>query len=216
MASYDDVPDDELTRRLKVPRVVALDEVGSTLDVAHSLAAEGALAGTVIVADSQSAGRGRMGRGWRSAPGAGVWLTMIERPAAGPALDVLSLRVGIELAPALDPFAAKPVRLKWPNDLYVGDRKLGGVLVEARWRDGVPEWVAIGVGVNVVTPEEEPRAIGLAPGASRLDVLGAMVPAIRAAATRSGQLTASEIAAFSARDLAAGRRCELPVAGKVI
>ena len=60
---------------------------------------------------------------------------MIERPRDAAALDVLSLRVGLALAPALDAFAGSAVRLKWPNDLYVGARKLGGILVEARWRD---------------------------------------------------------------------------------
>ena len=71
------------------------------------------------------------------------------------------------MAPALDAFAASAVRLKWPNDLYVGDRKLGGILVEARWREGAPEWVAIGVGINVRAPESEARATGLRDGVSR-------------------------------------------------
>lgn len=194
---------------------MAFDEIGSTLDVAHVLAAEGAASGTLVIADAQSAGRGRMGRSWRSEAGAGVWLTVIERPGSSRALDVLSLRIGLTLAPALDAFADDRVHLKWPNDLYVGDRKLAGVLVEARWRDRVPEWVAIGVGINVRVPRDEPRAVALRGGVSRIAVLEAAIPAVRAAAAREGLLDDSELAAFADRDLARGRRCLEPVAGTV-
>jgi BirA family biotin operon repressor/biotin-[acetyl-CoA-carboxylase] ligase len=212
---YDGAAVDELARRLSVPRVAAFQAVGSTLDVAHALAADGADSGTLIVADAQTAGRGRMGRTWRSEPGAGVWLTLVERPASSKALEVLSLRIGIALAPGLDQLAGGRVRLKWPNDLYVGDDKLAGVLIEARWKDGAPEWVAIGVGINVRVPEAEPRAAGLRPGVTRLDVLDVVVPAIRAAARKSGPLSDEELAIYADRDLASGRVCVSPVAGRV-
>lgn len=187
----------------------------STLDVAHSLAAEGAPAGTLIVADTQTAGRGRMGRSWRSEPGAGIWLTLIERPRDAAAVDVLSLRIGLALAPVLDALAATPVLLKWPNDLYVGDRKLAGVLIEARWRDAQPEWLAIGVGINLRPPASEARAAGLRAGVTRDDVLSRIVPAMRDAAARTGLLTEPELHAFAARDLARGRRCVQPIDGIV-
>jgi BirA family biotin operon repressor/biotin-[acetyl-CoA-carboxylase] ligase len=206
---------DDLAERLDLPHVVTFDRISSTLDVAHELAEAGAAPGTLVLADAQTAGRGRLGRSWRSEPGAGVWLTLIERPIDATALDVLSLRVGLALAPVLDAFAGESVRLKWPNDLYVSDRKLGGILVEARWREGSPEWVAIGVGVNVRAPAEEPRAIGLCPDCHRLDVLVAMVPALRDAAAQQGPLTADELNAFAARDRAAGRSCAEPVVGTV-
>jgi BirA family biotin operon repressor/biotin-[acetyl-CoA-carboxylase] ligase len=194
---------------------VVFDSVSSTLDVAHALALEGAPAGTLVVADAQTSGRGRQGRTWQSESGAGVWLTMLERPTDVAGLDVLSLRIGIDVAPALDPFAESALRLKWPNDLYVGGRKLGGVLIEARWRESVPEWVAIGIGINVRAPSSEAKATGLRAGTSRLDVLAAVVPAIRRAASRTGGLDAADLEAFAARDLAAGRECVEPVAGRV-
>jgi BirA family biotin operon repressor/biotin-[acetyl-CoA-carboxylase] ligase len=206
---------DALARLLELPRVVAFGTVGSTLDVAHALASEGAAAGTLVIADEQTAGRGRHGRTWRSEPGAGLWLTVLERPSDVDALNVLSLRIGIAIAPALDPFALERVRLKWPNDLYVAGRKLGGILVEARWRDSRPEWVAIGVGVNVRAPAAEPKAIGLRSSISRLDVLGAIIPAIRAAAACTGALSDEERRAFAARDVAAGQQCAEPVIGTV-
>ena len=91
--------------------LIEYDEVGSTLDVAHTLAADGAAAGTVVIADAQTAGRGQRGRAWQSERGAGLWLTLIERPSDASALDVLSLRVGLALAPALDPNA--------PDDFFL-------------------------------------------------------------------------------------------------
>ena len=122
------------------------------MDVAHAIAADGAPAGTLVLAASQEQGRGRSGKHWLSAPDAGLWCTFIERPRDARALDVLALRVGLHLAEALDALVDSaregPVQLKWPNDLWLASGKLGGILIEARWRDGVPEWVAIGVGIN--------------------------------------------------------------------
>lgn len=215
ISRYDGYTGDELAALLALPRVVAFAEVGSTLDVAHALAADGTPAGTLIVADAQTSGRGRMGRTWRSEAGAGIWMTLIERPRDIAALDVLSLRIGLALAPALDAFAGATVQLKWPNDLYVGMRKLGGILVEARWRDSAPEWVAIGVGINVRAPESEARAIGLAANVSRIELLSRMVPPMRVSAARTGALDRSELDAFALRDAVAGRRCREPVAGIV-
>ena len=213
--SYAGLSVEEWAERLALPRVVAHREVGSTLDVAHDLARAGAASGTLVVADAQTAGRGRMGREWRSEPEAGVWLTIVERPPNASALEVLSLRIGIALAPALDAFAPERVQLKWPNDLYVGGRKLAGILVEARWREGVPEWVAIGVGINVRVPAVELNAAGLAQGVTRDAVLSAVVPAIRSAVERNGQLDEREVATFGARDFAVGRECREPVVGHV-
>src|SRR5947207_10874364 len=128
-------------------------------------------------------------------------MMLIDRPRDVTALVALSLRIGLDLAPQLDTFAAAPVRLKWPNHLYVGPRKLGGVLVEVRWRDSAPEWAAIGVGVNIRIPEGEARAAGLETRVARGEVLSRMVPAIRAAAARVGSLDRSELDMFAARDV---------------
>lgn len=215
-ARYDGADARELEQRLGVPRVLVFGDVSSTLDVAHAEAADGTPAGTVIVADAQSAGRGRLGRSWSSYSGAGVWLTVVERPETSADLEALPLRVGIELAPALDPFAGERVQLKWPNDLYVSGRKLAGVLAEARWRDGALDWIAIGVGINVRAPAGQSQGIGLRDGTSRVDVLTAAVPAIRAAAAQRGPLSATERARFAERDFAVGRRCTEPAAGRVV
>lgn len=204
-----------LERLLDIPRVELLDSTTSTLDVAHRIAAEGAAPGTLVVANEQTAGRGRGGKSWRSSPGAGIWLTLIERPADASGLGVLSLRVGLAAAEALDRFAPEPIRLKWPNDLYTDTGKLGGVLVEARWREQAVEWVAIGLGVNVKAPSNVEGAAALEPGIERLEVLAELVPALRAAAVASGPLSVGEREEFDARDLARGKQCIEPAIGRV-
>jgi BirA family biotin operon repressor/biotin-[acetyl-CoA-carboxylase] ligase len=205
----------ELEQRLGLPRVVWYDKIGSTLDVAHSLAEQGAPAGTLVLAVAQTAGRGRLGRTWRSEAGAGVWMTLIERPSDAAALDVLPLRAGLALAESLEHFADAPARVKWPNDVYVAGKKVAGILVEARWREAVPIWIAIGVGINLRPPNTEPRAGGLKAHATIDAVLGRAVPALRAAAGQVGLLAAAELDRLSARDYAAGRECTHPVAGRV-
>lgn len=215
-ASYDGVEEETLAERLGVPRVRSFAVVESTQDEAHRLAGEGAPSGTVVIADAQRSGRGRGGRRWASASGAGIWFSFIERPEDARALDVLSLRLGLAAASALEPFATGAVRLKWPNDLVVDAEKLAGVLVEARWRDGAPEWVTIGIGVNTARPDGDLRAAALRPGVGRVTVLATLIPALRGAAARTGWLSDDELRAFAERDLARGRWCSAPAAGQVV
>jgi BirA family biotin operon repressor/biotin-[acetyl-CoA-carboxylase] ligase len=212
---FDGATHEAIERMLELPRVELLESTPSTLDVAHRIAAQGAPAGTLVIANEQTAGRGRGGKSWQSSPGAGLWLTLIERPGDSSGLGVLSLRVGLAAAEALDRFAPEPIRLKWPNDLYVDQGKLGGILVEARWREQTVEWVAIGLGVNVQAPKDVQTAAGLEPGTDRLDVLAELVPAVVAAARATGPLEADEMEEFDARDLARGRRCTEPAVGRV-
>jgi BirA family transcriptional regulator, biotin operon repressor / biotin---[acetyl-CoA-carboxylase] ligase len=213
--AYDGASESELAARLKLPRIDIYDSVGSTMDAAHAAAEAGAPAGTLIVADRQTAGRGRGGRRWASEAGAGLWLTLIERPSDPRALDVLSLRLGLHLARVLDAFTATPVEIKWPNDLYVGIKKLAGILTEARWQDERPAWVAIGFGLNVRAPAEVPNAAGLRPGTNRGDVLATIVPALRAAANERGALSDAELAEYNERDMARGQPCSEPAVGTV-
>ena len=226
-----------LARRLDIPRVAWLAEATSTMDVAEQLARDGAASGTLVLADAQTAGRGRSGRAWASPPGTGLWMTLIERPLDATGLDVLSLRVGLRAAMALDRFAGGRISLKWPNDLLLPAGKLGGILVEARWREHRPEWVAIGIGINLLVPPVAGSAAlgvvtGATPGATggtsvdptraladfttlREAVLADLVPAVRAAAAADGPLSSRELEAFALRDWARGRRVTSPHAGTV-
>jgi BirA family biotin operon repressor/biotin-[acetyl-CoA-carboxylase] ligase len=215
IASYDGNDAASLARLLAVARVIVFDSTESTMDDAHSAAAVGAPGGTIVIADRQAAGRGRNGRRWASEAGQGIWMTIIERPNDPRALDVLSVRVGLRAARALDRYSASPVGLKWPNDLFVDDGKLAGILIEARWRANRIDWVAIGIGVNVRMPSGVASAASLVGATSRLDVLSELVPAVRSAAAARGLLTSAELAEFSERDVARGRACIEPAAGEV-
>lgn len=212
--TYDGRAGDTLMRLLDLPRVEVYDSVTSTMDVAHALAESGAPAGTLVLAEQQTAGRGRGGRAWASAAGSGIWLALLERPRDAATLETLSLRVGLRAARVLDRWCASPVQLKWPNDLFLKGVKLAGILVEARWRDTKLEWAAIGLGVNLLAPRGVPGS-ALDAGTSRVQVLAELVPALRSAAAAVGGLSPAEMEEFAKRDLARGRRCVQPAAGTV-
>jgi BirA family biotin operon repressor/biotin-[acetyl-CoA-carboxylase] ligase len=106
------------------------------------------------------------------------------------------------------------VGLKWPNDLYVDGRKLGGILIETRWRHARPDWIAVGIGINVRAPGLA-TATGLPDTVDRVTVLSAVVAAVRRAVGASGGLTTTELDAWSARDIAVGRECREPALGTV-
>jgi BirA family transcriptional regulator, biotin operon repressor / biotin---[acetyl-CoA-carboxylase] ligase len=108
------------------------EDVSSTQDIAAQLAAAGAEHGTVVIAETQSAGRGRMGRRWHSPPGANLYTTIILRPKLALAeVARLSLVAGVAAAEALETVAAGIVALKWPNDVWLNGKKAGGMIAEA-------------------------------------------------------------------------------------
>lgn len=183
------------------------------MDVAHELARGGAEHGTVVLAEEQTAGRGRDRRQWQAARG-GVWLTLIARGLDLQGLTVLPLRAGIAAADALEGFTNERIGLKWPNDLFLGPGKLGGVLLEARLRGEQLDWAAVGVGINLTAPEGV-GAAGLGSSVSRSAVVESLIPALLAATSRTGVLTEAELGAFASRDIARGREISAPLAGIV-
>ncbi|MES2523387.1 MAG: biotin--[acetyl-CoA-carboxylase] ligase [Gemmatimonadota bacterium] len=201
---------------LGVDRVLHFDSVASTMDEAHAAARDGAPAGLLVLADRQRAGRGRGRKSWTSAHGAGLWMTVLERPQEASMLRVLSLRIGLAMAEALEPFAGGAIGVKWPNDLYTADGKLAGILIEARWREQQVDWVAIGVGVNLRVPEDVSGAAALRTGVHRHEVLRAIVRAVRGSVHAGAVLTTAEVGSWKRRDVAAGRRIVLPVPGVVV
>jgi BirA family transcriptional regulator, biotin operon repressor / biotin---[acetyl-CoA-carboxylase] ligase len=126
------------------------ESIDSTNERARELAEQGEPSGTVVTAASQSAGRGRQGRRWSAPPGAALLYSAILRP-----LDLrhllLPLAVPVAVCEACERLAPVSCRIKWPNDIWLEERKLAGVLIEAR----PPEWAVIGVGVNVSIPADE-------------------------------------------------------------
>ena len=216
-ALYDGLGAAAIAERCRLARVEIFDIVGSTMDEGHTLAAAGAEPGTLVLSNAQGAGRGRNGKRWESPP-RGIWMTLIERPTDASALEVLSLRIGLATARSLDAFTSEPVRVKWPNDLYIDGGKLAGILVEARWRGDRLDWVAIGLGINMTLPSGDfaTSATAVESGTARIDVLGALLPELRAASAMRGELTFEEMDEYAGRDLARGRTCTEPVRGRVV
>ena len=132
-------------------RIHYFDEVATTQRVAAEMADEGAAQGTVVIAERQSAGRGRMGRSWHSPSGVNLYMTIILRPSI-PLGQVprLSLVAGVVAAEALETVAPGIVALKWPNDVLLRGRKAGGIIAEAV--TDVRQQLAcvlVGIGINI-------------------------------------------------------------------
>jgi BirA family biotin operon repressor/biotin-[acetyl-CoA-carboxylase] ligase len=132
------------------------DEIESTNAETKSLANSGAPEGTVVIAEAQSAGRGRLGRRWTSPAGKGLLFSVLLRPRL-PMNDahLLTLVAAAAAAEAIEAVAGTPVHIKWPNDLFVGDRKVGGIFMEVAGEQDEVEWVVVGIGVNVNTEYSE-------------------------------------------------------------
>lgn len=124
-------------------------ETGSTMDVARQLAQQGAPHFTVVVADTQTGGRGRMDRVWRSDPG-GLYMTLVLKPGI-PAADGLKLTflASLTLAKVLRRLCRIEAAVKWPNDILVSGKKLAGLLSEMQATGGRLDFVNIGIGINV-------------------------------------------------------------------
>jgi len=128
------------------------DEIGSTNVEAKNLAIEGAPEGTVVVAECQTAGRGRLGRQWTSPTGKGLLFSVVLRPslAMGDA-HMLTLVAAVATAEALEQTPGIEALVKWPNDLFIGDKKVGGILMEVAGQQDEVDWVVLGIGINVNT-----------------------------------------------------------------
>ena len=126
-----------------------LRRTDSTNDRARDLAGANAPSGTVVTAAEQDAGRGRHGRRWSAPPGTALLYSALLRP-----LDrrhrLLPLSVPLAVCEAVESLAPVACGVKWPNDVWIGDRKAAGILIEAR----PPDWAVIGVGVNLAVPDD--------------------------------------------------------------
>ena len=122
----------------------------STMDDAFSSGAQGAEEGTVIIAESQSKGRGRMGRSWISPKGKGIYMSVILRPQFSPNdFAKLTLLAAVAVCEALRKVSDLDIGIKWPNDLLAGGRKLAGILTELNAEVDQMKFVVVGLGVNI-------------------------------------------------------------------
>ncbi|WP_343272875.1 biotin--[acetyl-CoA-carboxylase] ligase [Lentibacillus songyuanensis] len=129
--------------------VVHKEVTTSTQHVAHQLAQEQALHGTIVVADEQTKGKGRMDHAWHSTKHKGIWMSVILRPAILPYLaPQLTLLAATVLADVLKTYQITP-QIKWPNDLLLNGRKTAGILTEMQAEQDTIQYVVIGIGMNV-------------------------------------------------------------------
>jgi BirA family transcriptional regulator, biotin operon repressor / biotin---[acetyl-CoA-carboxylase] ligase len=148
-------------------RLLWFHDIGSTNDRALAWAEGGADEGCLVLADAQSAGRGRMGRTWASPAGAGIYVSVVLRPPP-PAMALLTMAAGLGVSEGIAAATGLPTHVKWPNDVYVAGRpprKLAGLLAEAGSSGDRVLHVVLGIGINVLPaaypPDVAARATSL-------------------------------------------------------
>ncbi len=132
-----------------VRKIVYLDETTSTNDLAKQLSKKGEYFGTLIIAERQTAGRGRRTKRWFSIEGRGLYFTLIIEVPVIQNLQLLTLAAGVAVAGAIEAVCGLNPGLKWPNDVYVNDKKLAGILTESISGGSGSMIVILGVGINV-------------------------------------------------------------------
>jgi BirA family transcriptional regulator, biotin operon repressor / biotin---[acetyl-CoA-carboxylase] ligase len=159
---------DQLQRALAAAGLeapVRADEVtGSTNDTAREMAEAGSPEWTLVTASHQTAGRGRLGREWLDRRGSALMFSVVLRPSLPPErAGLVPLLAGVAMARAAREATGADVRCKWPNDLMLGDAKIGGILAESVVGDGRLRFVVVGVGVNLGDPPAGVERAGALP-----------------------------------------------------
>ncbi len=201
--------------------VIARDSTESTNDDAKALARSGAVSGSFVIADAQTQGRGRAGNTWHSPPGANLYFSLLLRPRFDAAMaPAFALVAGLVVAAAVEErlgTGAPAARVKWPNDVFVGEKKISGILIEAQLRGSELGSLVVGVGVNLSTREFPPELSSVATslalagadeGGLDRDALAAelSVALARAAVIYERDGLASFARDLAARDCLRGRR----------
>lgn len=129
------------------------ETVKSTMDIAFQLGMDGAADGTVVCAEGQTNGKGRLGRSWASPKGKGIYMSVLLRPEMSPA-DVaqITLLSAVAVCESIRKLSGLPAQIKWPNDILIEDKKIAGILTELSAEMDRVRFVVVGIGVNVNTP----------------------------------------------------------------
>jgi BirA family transcriptional regulator, biotin operon repressor / biotin---[acetyl-CoA-carboxylase] ligase len=131
-------------------KVYRLESVDSTNTFARNLSEEDAPHGTLVIAEEQTAGRGRLGRQWKSDPGENLLFTLLLRPASAvEKLTLLPFAAAVGIADGIELATGVALETKWPNDLLCGNKKVCGILIEGSMEPGAGATVAVGAGINV-------------------------------------------------------------------
>ena len=154
----------ELNTRILGKRIYYFDSLTSTMDAAMKLGMEGSPEGTLVVAESQTRGRGRLGRSWFSPKYKGIYFSLILKPRILPSrASTLTLLCAVSIAEAIKKTTDLDARIKWPNDIFLGSRKVGGILTELSAETDAVNCVVLGIGLNVNNDKKS-----LVPGSTSL------------------------------------------------
>lgn len=130
--------------------IVYYPSIGSSNDLLKELAAQGASEGTLVIADEQTAGKGRLGRKWLAPPGTSLLLSLLFRPDLPPCqAPRLTMICSLAIAETIEELTGLPAGLKWPNDIFIGAKKAGGILTESGTTGGHLDYVIVGMGLNI-------------------------------------------------------------------
>jgi BirA family biotin operon repressor/biotin-[acetyl-CoA-carboxylase] ligase len=169
---------DDIKARLKTKligsEILVFEETASTNDVVEHLAKSGAGEGLVVFAESQTRGRGRRGRAWASPRGKGLWFSVLLRPPLPPsAASRITVAASVAVTRAIREVCRVDARIKWPNDVIIGDKKLGGILTELRVEADEILMAILGVGIDVNCEQDDflndlAQVDGKRPGSRRI------------------------------------------------
>lgn len=206
----------------RAPLLHIYEQAGSTNTIARRLAEEGAPAGSIVIANEQTAGRGRGGKPWHATAGSALLFSIVLRPTSPLASDnapgAIPLRVGLATAQAVERITGTRIQLKWPNDLLVeGKGKLAGILCEGSLTSAAGGYIVAGIGLNVSQRSDEFEHVVAQPATSlflatghtydRGALAGAIQHAILACAPGlAAPLDHGELAEIAARDPLRGHR----------
>jgi BirA family biotin operon repressor/biotin-[acetyl-CoA-carboxylase] ligase len=135
--------------------ILYFKEVSSTNEIARQHAEKGTIAGTVIISETQTTGRGRRGRTWES-PAGGLWFTIVLRPKLAPIYaPIITLMTGVACASAIEKITSLKATLKWPNDVHIKGKKVCGILTEISSEPDNVKYILVGLGINVNNEHSE-------------------------------------------------------------
>ena len=159
---------------LPIPEIHFFETLGSTNDEALAWSETGAVDGCLVVADTQTRGRGRLNRQWITRPGAALAFSLILRPTSEESshLFLFSPLGGLALCQALSKGYGLAPQIKWPNDVLLNKQKVAGILVESFWSGEIPQSIILGIGVNVAPEAVPPPAEVMYPATSVEQVVG--------------------------------------------
>lgn len=161
----------QLLQKLPIPSIHFLEVTTSTNSDALVWAANGALDSSLVVANQQTAGRGRFGRHWETHPNSALAFTLIFRPSMEEHRNIplFSPLGAVAVCQTIQQFCKIPSQVKWPNDVLIYGKKVCGVLAESDWRDGVVRALVLGIGINI-SPASLPSASSLHYPATSIEI----------------------------------------------